>query len=88
MGPLSGGLSDRYGAKHIVIAGIALGALTFFLMQTLPYNFPIGRWRPCSSCRVEGWASLLPPPDGNHEFNASGELRHRLGDGDPTSEYR
>ncbi len=39
MGPLSGWLSDRYGAKHLASAGMALGAFTFFLMLTLPYNF-------------------------------------------------
>ncbi len=40
MGPMSGWLSDRYGAKHLASGGMALGAATFFAMMTLPYNFP------------------------------------------------
>ncbi len=40
MGPLSGRLSDKHGAKHLASAGMALGAATFFAIATLPYNFP------------------------------------------------
>ena len=40
MGPLSGWLSDTHGAKHLASGGLALGAVTFFAMMTLPYNFP------------------------------------------------
>ncbi len=40
MGPMSGWLSDRYGAKHLASGGMGLGAATFFAMMALPYNFP------------------------------------------------
>ncbi|MDG6912771.1 MAG: MFS transporter [Nitrososphaerota archaeon] len=39
MGPLSGWLSDRYGAKHLASGGLALGSATFFAMLLLPYDF-------------------------------------------------
>ncbi len=40
LGPLSGWLSDKYGARHLASAGLALGAVSFFAMLTLPYSFP------------------------------------------------
>jgi len=40
MGPLSGWLSDRYGARHLASGGLAVGAASFFLMIALPYDFP------------------------------------------------
>ncbi len=39
MGPLSGWLSDRHGAKYLASTGLALGSATFFAMMLLPYNF-------------------------------------------------
>ncbi len=39
MGPLSGILSDRHGAKHLASAGMGLGSAMFFAMILLPYNF-------------------------------------------------
>jgi MFS family permease len=39
MGPLSGWLSDTHGARHLASAGLAIGAATFFVMMTLPYDF-------------------------------------------------
>jgi MFS family permease len=38
-GPLSGRLSDRYGARWFGFAGMVASALGFFLLQTLPYDF-------------------------------------------------
>jgi MFS family permease len=38
-GPLSGWLSDRYGARPFATAGMVLAALTFGLLMTLPANF-------------------------------------------------
>jgi MFS family permease len=40
LGPLSGWLSDKYGARHLASAGLAVGAFSFFAMLTLSYNFP------------------------------------------------
>ena len=39
MGPLSGWLSDRFGARYLASAGMALTSLTFVLFLFLPYNF-------------------------------------------------
>ncbi len=39
LGPLSGILSDRHGARHLASAGMFLGSLSFFLMLLLPYDF-------------------------------------------------
>ena len=38
-GPLSGILSDRYGARPFATAGMLLGALSFLLLIALPANF-------------------------------------------------
>ncbi len=39
VGPLSGYLSDRYGAKYFATGGMLLGALSFALLMTLPADF-------------------------------------------------
>lgn len=39
MGPLSGWLSDRFGARYLASAGMAISSLTFVLFLFLPYNF-------------------------------------------------
>lgn len=39
-GPLSGYLSDRYGARPFATGGMVLGAISFLLLMTLPANFP------------------------------------------------
>lgn len=39
MGPISGYLSDRYGARGLSTGGMAIVAATFGLLYTLPYNF-------------------------------------------------
>jgi len=39
MGPLSGWVSDRFGARYLASAGMAIGSLTFVAMLFLPYNF-------------------------------------------------
>ena len=39
LGPLSGHLSDRWGARTLATLGMAIAALTFFLFLLVPYNF-------------------------------------------------
>lgn len=39
-GPLSGYLSDRFGARPFATGGMVLGAVSFVLLMTLPANFP------------------------------------------------
>jgi EmrB/QacA subfamily drug resistance transporter len=39
VGPVSGWLSDRYGAKYFATGGMILGAISFFLLMFLPANF-------------------------------------------------
>jgi EmrB/QacA subfamily drug resistance transporter len=39
VGPLSGWLSDKYGAKYFATGGMILGALSFFFLMFLPANF-------------------------------------------------
>jgi EmrB/QacA subfamily drug resistance transporter len=38
-GPVSGYLSDRFGAKYFATGGMILGAISFWLLMTLPANF-------------------------------------------------
>ncbi|NMP21102.1 MFS transporter [Sulfobacillus sp. DSM 109850] len=38
-GPISGRLSDRYGARWFATAGMLVSAIGFFLLNTLPANF-------------------------------------------------
>ena len=39
LGPVSGWLSDRYGAKYFATGGMVLGALSFGALMMLPANF-------------------------------------------------
>jgi len=39
MGPLSGWLSDRFGARYLASAGMGVSAATFVILMFLPYNF-------------------------------------------------
>ena len=39
-GPLSGLLSDRYGARPFATAGMIVAAISFLLLERLPVNFP------------------------------------------------
>ena len=38
-GPLSGWLSDRWGARHLATLGLTVASLTFFLFLLVPYDF-------------------------------------------------
>ncbi|MGB9734251.1 MAG: MFS transporter [Conexivisphaera sp.] len=40
MGPLSGALSDRYGARGLATLGMVIFAASFLWMTLLPYDFP------------------------------------------------
>ncbi len=39
LGPLSGVLSDRWGARYLATGGLLVAGATFFLLLTVPYNF-------------------------------------------------
>ncbi|MDB5204345.1 MAG: hypothetical protein JWP09_373 [Candidatus Taylorbacteria bacterium] len=39
VGPLSGYLSDKYGARYFATGGMIIGAISFALLMTLPANF-------------------------------------------------
>ena len=39
VGPVSGYLSDKYGAKYFATGGMIIGAVSFALLMTLPANF-------------------------------------------------
>jgi MFS family permease len=45
-GPISGMLSDRYGARPFATLGAVLAALSFFLLDRLPVNFPYALFFP------------------------------------------
>jgi MFS family permease len=45
-GPLSGMLSDRFGARPFTTMGALLAALSFFLLDRLPVNFPYALFLP------------------------------------------
>ena len=38
-GPVSGWLSDRWGARHLATVGLVVASATFFLFLLVPYNF-------------------------------------------------
>ncbi|AWR95626.1 MFS transporter [Acidianus brierleyi] len=39
MGPISGALSDRYGARTLATIGLSIVGVAFIALSTLPYNF-------------------------------------------------
>lgn len=39
MGPISGRLSDRHGARGLATAGMVVTAISFLMLSALPYNF-------------------------------------------------
>jgi MFS family permease len=39
LGPLSGWLSDRFGARYLASLGMVISAVSFVVLLTLPYNF-------------------------------------------------
>jgi MFS family permease len=39
IGPYAGGLSDRYGARGITVAGLVISGASFLLLEALPMNF-------------------------------------------------
>ncbi len=39
MGPISGWLSDRYGARLLATLGMAIVAASFIALSLLPFNF-------------------------------------------------
>ncbi|ARM77073.1 MFS transporter [Acidianus manzaensis] len=39
MGPISGALSDRYGARTLATLGLVIVGVSFLVLSTLPYNF-------------------------------------------------
>ena len=39
MGPISGALSDRYGARFLATMGMVISALAFLVLSIIPYNF-------------------------------------------------
>ena len=45
-GPVSGYLSDRFGARPFATGGMLLAALSFFLLETLPINFSYTAFAP------------------------------------------
>jgi MFS family permease len=45
-GPISGYLSDRFGARPFATGGMLLAALSFFLLETLPINFSYTAFAP------------------------------------------
>jgi MFS family permease len=45
-GPISGFLSDRYGARPFATGGMLLAALSFFLLESLPINFSYEAFAP------------------------------------------
>jgi len=52
MGPLSGWLSDRFGARYLASAGMGISAATFVVLLYLSYNFPY--WQMGSLLFVQG----------------------------------
>jgi MFS family permease len=67
--PLSGVLSDRYGAKAFTVGGALLNALTFFFLLFLPVNFSY--WLFALIIAVNGFGSgLFASPNRAEMMNA------------------
>ena len=56
-GPLSGVLSDRYGAREFATGGMLLSAVSFFLLERLPVDFSY--WEFAPFLLLMGWSSGL-----------------------------
>jgi MFS family permease len=56
-GPISGILSDRYGARGFATAGMLCTAAAFFLLERLPVDF--GYWTFAPLLLLMGWSSGL-----------------------------
>ena len=54
-GPLSGFLSDRYGARPFATAGMLVAAVSFILLEQLPVDFSFPPSRCCCSSTGSGW---------------------------------
>jgi len=61
LGPLSGRLSDRYGARYFATIAMILTAVGFLLLLMLPVNFKYPLLRRSSFSMVYLWACSLPP---------------------------
>jgi MFS family permease len=60
-GPLSGILSDRYGARPFATGGLLLTGLTFVLLMTLPVNFSYAGFAALIFFNSVGMGMFVPP---------------------------
>jgi MFS family permease len=80
MGPLSGWLSDKFGARYLASAGMGISAATFVFLLFLPYNFVY--WQMGLILFVQGcgmgmfaapnWAAIMNSVPAEHRGAASG----------------
>ena len=74
-GPASGWLSDRYGGRRFATAGMAVGAVTFVLLELLPANFSYAAFAPVIFLNGLGFG-LFSAPNSMAIMN-SAPARHR-----------
>ncbi len=74
-GPASGWLSDHYGGRRFATAGMAVGALTFVLLELLPANFSYVTFAPVIFLNGLGFG-LFSAPNAMAIMN-SAPARHR-----------
>ena len=79
-GPLSGWLSDRYGARPFATGGMLVAALSFLLLELLPVNFQYWQFagHPAPE-RPRQRLVRLAQPGRDHEQPAAGAPRRRRG---------
>ena len=88
-GPVSGWLSDRYGARPFATGGMLLAALSFVLLMALPANFSLPRLRGGDPPERRGLRDVrLPQHGSHHEQRAARVPRRRLGDARDLPEHR
>ena len=79
-GPLSGWLSDRFGARPFATGGMLVAALCFVLLELLPVNFAYWQFAPILLLQRDRHGPVrLAQPGRDHEQPAAGAPRRRRG---------
>ena len=77
-GPVSGWLSDRFGARPFATGGMLVAALTFLLLELLPVNFDYRAFAALLLLMGLGMGLFaVAQPDGDHEQRARASPRRR-----------
>ena len=79
-GPLSGYLSDRFGARPFAVGGLLLVTATFVALLLLPVDFPYPLFAALIALNGIGTGLFSAPNAADHEQRAGPAARRGLGD--------